>query len=46
LTKHFTAEKYAKVKRDKVAAKLAHTNYVFAPIIAETFGTGQIAPLL
>jgi hypothetical protein len=40
LISNFTAEKYAKVKRDKVAAKLAHTNYVFAPIIAETFESG------
>jgi hypothetical protein len=29
LISNVAAEKYAKAKRDEVAAKLAHTNYIF-----------------
>jgi hypothetical protein len=35
----FAAEGYAKLKCEKVALNLVNTNYVFVPVIGETFGS-------
>lgn len=37
--KNYAAEKFGKTKVAKVASKLLNTNYFFAPLIAETFGS-------